>query len=81
MIFHPPLDTTITNKTFIGNEAIIAINSITAGPAVNIESSTNVTFWAGNFIKLELGFWAKVGSSFHVERENEGLKNGLTEGK
>jgi len=64
-----PKDLVLENKTINTTEDYQATNSITAGPSFRIEPSGDVTFRAGNVIRLLPGFTAKSGSKFHASIE------------
>jgi hypothetical protein len=56
----------LQNETINTTEIYEAKQEITAGPSVLIEPPGDVTFRAGNIIRLLPGFKAQSGSKFHA---------------
>src|SRR6267378_5605754 len=65
-LFSQGSNVTLSNNPNLASGTYQAGNSITAGPALVIGGSSNVTFNAGNYIHLEPGFQAAAGSYFHA---------------
>ena len=59
-------DLVLMNQTIDTTQVFQATNSITAGPAFRIMPPGDVTFRAGNFIRLLDGFTAQNGSQFRA---------------
>ena len=74
VIVRPAYDIVLKDIVINTTAVFCAINSITAGPSVVIVPPGDVTFRAGNIIKLEPGFEAKPGSKFHAVID-PGLRN------
>jgi putative Ig domain-containing protein/WD40 repeat protein len=76
-----PYDLVIQNQTFSGTSLQEAINSITAGPAVTVTSTADVTFHVtnatGTGIRLLDGFTAQEGGSFRAYLGSGALGPGL----
>jgi hypothetical protein len=60
------VDLVLRDETIHGTKVYGAKRSITAGPAFHIEEPGDVTFRAGNSIRLMPGFWVKSGSRFRA---------------